>query len=109
MASTFLSTVARERGAIGFSSRREALEVLAGDLLPAELIARRSKASFNRSFFGLRSRNVVASWDGTGFDPQLVDADRLRRTWQEPSVDARSQWLLQAHYLSGLTRCLPAP
>ncbi|TQN37945.1 hypothetical protein FHU33_4618 [Blastococcus colisei] len=92
---TFLVTAARERGALGFKSRREALDVLAGDLLPAGQSGRISKASFNHSFFGPRSRALAAAWDGTGLDETIVDPRALRLAWEQPRVDARSQWLLQ--------------
>jgi asparagine synthetase B (glutamine-hydrolysing) len=105
---TFLATAARERGAIGFPSRREALDALAGDLLPAGFSARKTKASFNHSFFGSGSRKLAEAWDGTGFDPGVVDADGLRRAWREPLVDGRSKWLLQVLHLRRL-RALEGP
>lgn len=99
-----LVALAAERGAAGFRSRREALDHLAGDLLPPGFSGRTTKAAFNASFFGHRSRALVAAWDGTGFDPDVIDADRLRRAWSAPRVDARSQWLLQVLRLRQLLR-----
>lgn len=99
---TFLATVAHERGAVGFPSRREALDALAGDLLPPGLSARTSKAAFNHSFFGSMSRALADTWDGDGFDPAVIDADGLRRAWKQPVVDARSLWLLQVLQLRQL-------
>lgn len=92
---SFLVTAARERGALGFRSRREALDILAGDLLPPGHSSRTSKASFNHSFFGPQSRALAAAWDGSGMDLTVVDPPALRQAWQQPRVDARSQWLLQ--------------
>ena len=70
-----------------------------GDLLPAPVLERSSKATFNRVAFGPRCRAFVDSWDGAGVDRSVVDPDRLRATWQEEQVHALSFALLQSVWL----------
>ena len=55
------------------------MNALAGDLLPANVVGRTSKAYFNRVFFGEESRAFAAAWSGRGLDETLVDAEALRR------------------------------
>lgn len=92
----FLRAVGAEAGSAGFASRTRAMRALFGDLLPAEVVARRDKATFNQVFWGAASRRLVADWDGGGVDHDLVDPEALRTTWQADVVDGRSKWLLQS-------------
>jgi asparagine synthase (glutamine-hydrolysing) len=71
------------------------MTALFGHLLPATLLERHTKAAFNDAFFNAHSREFAATWDGTGLDPDLVDAEHLRETWLAESVDARSLSVLQ--------------
>lgn len=99
---------ARAGGAsgLGRGSRARGFGVLAGDLLPREVLERRSKASFNGAFWNRHARAFIERWDGTGLDPEDVDVDALRSEWSTPAPDAHSFALLQRAWLSsrGLSR-----
>jgi asparagine synthase (glutamine-hydrolysing) len=96
----FLRALAGFPGLRGLKSRTQLMRLLFDGMLPDSVIARRSKASFNRSFFGPASRALAASWDGTPLtSADLVRAEALRDTWTNEVVDARSSWLLQALWL----------
>jgi hypothetical protein len=87
-------------GRLGFPGRTSAMVGLFGDLLPADLLRRSTKARFNRVAFNVHSRAFAASWDGGGLDDTLVDADALRRCWAETEPNALSFGLLQAAWLA---------
>lgn len=93
-----LASIALEGGRAGFRSRTVAMEHLVGDLLPAELLTRRTKAKFNGAFWNRHSREFVARWDGTGVDENVVDGDVLRGMWtgQDGQPDGRTFLLLQS-------------
>jgi asparagine synthetase B (glutamine-hydrolysing) len=92
----FVSAVGHAGGLTGWGSRSAAMRAIAGDSLPAELLARRDKAVFNRSFFGRDSRAFAESWGGEGVDRRLVDPGRVRDAWREPNPDFRTAMLLQS-------------
>jgi asparagine synthase (glutamine-hydrolysing) len=96
----FLAAVARAGGRAGFANRTEALRALTGALLPERTITRRSKADFTWAFWGPESRRFAETWDGTGLDPSLVRAHRLRAAWLAPKPDFRSASLLQTAWLA---------
>jgi hypothetical protein len=96
---TFLSSLARSIGAVSFNGRGATMAWLFGDLLPAEVINRETKASFPH-YWGEASRNLAAEWDGDGVDNRLVDRDALRRVWRAERVDHRSALLIQAVWLA---------
>lgn len=93
--------VARLGGIFGFASRTEAMRHLFHDLLPDEVLARRTKAAFNGGVVRDGTRAFVEAWDGSGVDESLVDAPRLREAWRRPSVSALSWTLLQTAWLAG--------
>ncbi|HEX6761242.1 MAG TPA: asparagine synthase-related protein [Gaiellaceae bacterium] len=81
-----------------FSDRTEALAGLFGDLLPAGLESRRSKAAFTETLWGAPSRALAAAWDGSGVDADIVDIEALRCRWQVegaigPHTLLQSIWL----------------
>lgn len=82
-----------------FEGRSAAMEMLFGDVLPAAVIRRASKASFDGAFFNVHSRRLVDSWQGEGAELEYIDADVLRGTWTSPEPDARSFLLLQSAWL----------
>ena len=86
--------------AAGGGDRGERVRVLLGDLLPAGLYARRTKASFNTAFWGEDERLRAASWSGEGVDPSLVELDAVRATWSADDPDGRSFTMLQSAWLS---------
>lgn len=83
-----------------FHDRAEALAILVGDWLPATLIERTGKASFDAAFFNVHSRALTATWQGEGADPDYVDAGALREHWHSPHPDGRSFLLLQSAWLA---------
>jgi asparagine synthase (glutamine-hydrolysing) len=85
----------------GGRDRGERLRALLGDLLPARLYTRRTKASFNTAFWGEDERVLAASWSGEGVDLSLVDVDAVRATWSDEGPDGRSFTMLQSAWLSG--------
>jgi asparagine synthase (glutamine-hydrolysing) len=92
-----------------FVRRRDAMAMLVGDLLPEDLVHRKTKASFDQAFFNADSRAVAAAWDGEGVDPELVDVEALRAMWSSPEPDARTFTLLQAVWLASGARELEQP
>jgi hypothetical protein len=100
----FVRAVAVERWRTGFPSREAALERLFGDLVPPAVRKRTDKTAFFAPFVNVHSRSFIATWDGSGIDLALVDPERLRATWLEAEVDARSYLCLQAAWLASQTR-----
>jgi asparagine synthase (glutamine-hydrolysing) len=96
----FVAALARSAGVLGFSDRAQAMTWVAGDLLPAAVLNRTSKAGFSRAYFTRVSRSFAESWDGTGVDPELVDPEALKRSWLKPLVPAPSYALLQAVWMA---------
>jgi asparagine synthetase B (glutamine-hydrolysing) len=74
-----------------YATRAGAMEALAADLLPAEVLRRSTKSHFAEVLWGPASRELAAGWDGDGIDPQIVDAERLREIWAsaEPETQTR--------------------
>jgi asparagine synthase (glutamine-hydrolysing) len=82
-----------------FVDRKAAMRSIFGELLPDEILARKTKASFDGAFWHRHSRAFAASWNGEGADPALVDADALRAEWGQEHPDARTFTLLQAAWV----------
>jgi hypothetical protein len=97
---TFIEALARFGGRLGFTSRTETMRALFHDLLPDEVNARESKAYFNNAFIHGYSREFIGNWDGSGLDEHLVDADELRRLWDQDWVHSGTFQLLQAAWLA---------
>jgi asparagine synthetase B (glutamine-hydrolysing) len=96
----FLAALAALPPARRPASRSEAMTMLVGDLLPAALLNRSTKARFDQVFWTEHSRELVASWDGEGVDPEIVDLDRLRAEWASPTPEAHTFTLLQSVWLT---------
>jgi asparagine synthase (glutamine-hydrolysing) len=92
--------VVRAAPAAGFASRSEALHQLFGDLLPPQVVARTTKATFTTVPWGPAARAFAADWDGSGLDSDLVDADALRAEWLRERPDFRSLTPLQCAWLA---------
>jgi hypothetical protein len=84
----------------GFADRTAGMRTLFGDVLPADVLARRSKASFDGVFFNRHSRDLVREWGGDGVPAELVDAHALRAHWAGGAPAAQSFTLLQAIWLA---------
>jgi len=98
--SGFVAAVGRLGGWRGFPTKTDALRRLFGHLLPDAVLARADKALFNATAVQSHSRKFIEGWDGTGVDPELVDADALRHEWVSDGPDARSLLLLQQAWLA---------
>jgi hypothetical protein len=100
----FVGALARAGGRGGLGGRTAIMNALAGDLLPANVVGRTSKAYFNRVFFGEESRAFAAAWSGRGLDDTLVDTEALRREWLSEVPDFRTSMLLQSAWLADRDR-----
>jgi asparagine synthase (glutamine-hydrolysing) len=96
----FLDALAAWGGPAGIAGRNPAMRALFSDVLPEAVLGRTSKAHFNTSRTGGATRAFAASWDGTGVDPSLVDADALRAQWLSPLPHAGTLSLLQHAWLA---------
>jgi asparagine synthase (glutamine-hydrolysing) len=96
----FVDAVARDGGRHGYATRTEAMRRIFGELLPDEVLARTTKASFNSAFHGQATRAFAQTWDGAGVDPEMVDVDVLRSLWMAGRVHASTTPLLQAAWLA---------
>ena len=94
-----LAAVAAAGGRGGWTDRTHAMRALFAGLLPAELLARSSKAHFDGAFWGPGARRFAASWQGEAIEPGVVDPSVLARLWAEPEPDAHTFLLLQAAWL----------
>jgi asparagine synthase (glutamine-hydrolysing) len=95
----FVAALGAAGGRLGPGDRTAAVRALFGDLLPDDVLARRTKAQFNDAWNGPRTRAFVAGWGGGGVDADLVDPGRLAELWRGPRRDARSLLLLHAAWL----------
>ncbi|MGY1779767.1 asparagine synthase-related protein [Geodermatophilus sp. SYSU D01036] len=96
----FVDAFAAWGGRSGRPGRTDVMHLLFGDLLPAEVLGRQSKAGFNRQVFGAATRAFAESWTGAGVDHGVVDAERLREEWLADRPDGRSLGLLQEAWLA---------
>ena len=87
-------------GARGPGGRDAAFRALVGDVLPEAVLTRTTKASFDEAFFAGPSRAFVATWDGQGTDPALVDTGRLAEEWRSPRPAPLTYSLLQCAWLA---------
>jgi asparagine synthase (glutamine-hydrolysing) len=80
----FLAALGSWGGKLGRGDRAQVMSSLFSDLLPKSILTRRSKATFGVVFWGPASRAFAENWDGTGLNPEFVDADALRQAWLAP-------------------------
>jgi asparagine synthetase B (glutamine-hydrolysing) len=92
----FVAALARQPRSARFSNRQQAMADLFRDVLPADVIARRSKAQFDGAFWHEPSRELAARWNGEGVDANLVDVERLHTEWRSDAPDPRTFTLLQS-------------
>jgi asparagine synthase (glutamine-hydrolysing) len=76
------------------------MRLLFDDLLPDDVLARKTKSTFDQAFWSGWSQAFAADWTGAGADPDLVDVEALRLEWASPDPDPRSFTLLQAAWLA---------
>ncbi len=83
----------------GLGDRTGLMRHVFGDLLPVELIERRTKAAFTDPLWTETARRFAREWSGEGLDETLVDPDALRRHWAGDVRNLVSTTLLQAAWL----------
>lgn len=76
-----VAALAREAGPLGWGDRTAMFRRLFHDVLPDEVLRRRSKAAFNSTRWGTEERDFARGWDGNGLDPEWVDPEALRAAW----------------------------
>lgn len=91
----YVAAVLAEGRWSGIGGRRLALEALAGDLVPADLLRRSDAPIPPNALFGERTRAFVRSWSGHGLDADVVEPDVLHAHWSDDAIDWRSSMLLQ--------------
>jgi asparagine synthase (glutamine-hydrolysing) len=96
----FLAAVAARYGRLGPGARTVAWRDTFGDLLPAPVVERQSKAPFIDVFWTEASAVCAREWDGSGADGRLVDVDGLRTLWGTPGEGWRAALLMQALWLA---------
>jgi asparagine synthase (glutamine-hydrolysing) len=95
-----VASVAAAGGFLGWTGRAATMRALFGDLLPREVLERRSKALFANAVFTRHTREFARRWNGTGVDTDLVDAAALRENWLSETPHAPSMSLLQQAWLA---------
>lgn len=83
-------------------ARVRSLQPIVGDLLPASILARVSKAEFVNVFATDRMHEWVAGWDGSGVDESRASVAALRAEWSNAEPHYCSLALLQQAWLSGV-------
>ena len=96
----FVASIAELPRRRRFSDRTSGLLALFSGLLAPEILSRPAKAVFTEALWGQESKALAESWDGAGVDPDLVDADALRRRWQVVGTSG-PHTLLQSIWLNG--------
>ncbi|WP_233160426.1 asparagine synthase-related protein [Actinophytocola xanthii] len=95
-----VASVAAAGGYWGWTGRTATMRDLFGDLLPREVLERRTKALFANAVFRRYTREFARRWSGAGVDPELVDAEALRENWLSPTPHAPTMSLLQQAWLA---------
>jgi asparagine synthetase B (glutamine-hydrolysing) len=96
----FIAALARTGGAWGYNGRTATMRALFSDVLPPEILARSTKAWFNEAHTGPATRDFARSWDGSGVDHELVDADKLRSVWLSDEPTMAGGMLLHGAWLA---------
>jgi asparagine synthase (glutamine-hydrolysing) len=98
-----VASTAAAGGFLGWTGRTATMRSLFGDLLPREVLERRTKALFANAVFTHHTREFARRWNGTGVDTTLVNPDALRDTWLSADPHAPSMTLLQQAWLAQRT------
>lgn len=99
-----IAALARDGGVLGYGSRTTAMRRIFGAMLPDRVNARADKGSYEDVFWGPKTDEFIASWDGTGLDTTLIDPDVLRRCWREQYWPGWTALPLQAAWLAADSR-----
>jgi asparagine synthase (glutamine-hydrolysing) len=91
-------------------NRAEALRAILGDLLPDDIIGRRTKATFDGAFWTRHAREFALSLSPEDLDSELVDGPAAIEYWRseagDPYAPVPSATLLQSIWLQ---RRAPSP
>jgi asparagine synthase (glutamine-hydrolysing) len=98
--SGFMAAVAAAGGRAGYADRREAVGRLFSDVLPRDIIDRRTKPHFSTVLWGERVEAFARTWSGRGLPEDLVDPERLRSEWLSGDPDLRSGLCLHAAWIA---------
>jgi hypothetical protein len=94
-----LDSLASVGGFSGLRDRSDLMRQVFGELLPEELIERRTKGAFTDPLWTGTARRFACEWSGEGVDRSLVDPDALRRHWAGGERNLVSTTLLQSAWL----------
>jgi asparagine synthase (glutamine-hydrolysing) len=95
-----VASVAATGGRFGWTGRTATMRALFGDLLPREVLERRTKALFANAVFTRYTKEFARTWDGSGVDTDLVNPRVLRNIWLSDDPHAPSMTLLQQAWLA---------
>ena len=87
-------------GRLGFGDRTTAMRAMFAGALPDAVLSRATKARYSEAFWGRRTREFAAHWQGVGVDDELVDPAALKREWLKPNPHEDSAMLLHAAWLT---------
>jgi asparagine synthase (glutamine-hydrolysing) len=104
LAAPFLTALALDGGRAGYGGRTGAMRALFADALPLDLLTRPRKAEFSRALWRSEARAFAERWDGSGVDDELVDPERVRVAWSEPSPWFGANTLLHVAWLAAQSR-----
>lgn len=95
----FVSALENAGGMLGPSSRTEIMRSLFADVLPAQLLTRKTKAAFESAFINIHSLAFARAWSGRGVGTDFVDLDVLAERWSAGIVTMPDALLLQQAWL----------
>jgi asparagine synthase (glutamine-hydrolysing) len=98
-----VEALAAQGGFLGPGDRTASLRALVPDLLPDEVLARTNKAVFTNCYMARYTQEFAAEWDGTGVDPDFVDAEALREHWIGDQRHVLTAALLQQAWLASVS------
>ncbi len=100
LAAPVLQALAEAAPLSGVANRADLIRRLGGDLLPPELVTRRSKGAFTSPLWTDDAIEFARSWSGHGLDERFVDSERVRAEWLKPDRSLMATSLLQAAWLA---------
>ncbi len=95
----FAAALAHLGGRLGYPDRTTTMRAVFSDLLPRSVLERESKATFNSVYAHHHTRAFIETWDGSGLDSDLIDADALLKIWQQPVIHGGTFQLLHLAWL----------
>lgn len=97
---SLVASVASAGGPLGWTGRTATMRTLFGDLLPREVLERRTKALFANAVFTRYTKEFARRWPGTGVDQTLVNPETLRTIWLSTDPHAPTMTLLHQAWLA---------